>query len=442
MRDVFRVLSNCERRRTRVRSGKQRKSSLEPLESRQLLAANVVISELMAVNNSTLADEDGEYSDWLELHNTTAAPVHLDGYYLTDDTDDLTKWRLPSVMLGPGGYLTVFASDKDRADPAGTLHTNFKLAAEGEPLALVRPDGVTIEHAYEPAYPEQLADIGYGIFGSVQDLDTLVHEEAPVRVLVPSDGSLGTAWTAATFDDSAWTEGDQGVGYDAGDGVLYLGHMATDVTAAMRGRSTSVYVRAEFEIIDSDRFDSLSLKVRYDDGFIAYLNGVEVARRNAPAAAGFDASATVDRPDEAALTFEEFDISGLAGSLTSGTNVLAIHGLNDAADSERFLIGAELTGLVSTPAPGGRPSPFSATSSGGRSTPSSWTCASISRTKTSCPTSGRSARTPRGRGAGASGGTARGSTSWSGCAADVRICRSCSRRSGSPNPFSDLRASS
>jgi hypothetical protein len=220
MRDLFRVLRNRERRRLGARSRERRRFSLESLEPRQLLAANVVISELMAVNNGTLADADGEYSDWLELHNTTSFPVNLDGYYLTDDAYDLTKWRLPAVTLAAGGYLTVFASDKDRTTPAGSLHTNFKLAAEGEPLALVRPDGVTIEHAYEPAFPEQLADISYGLFGSLQDVDTLVHEEAPVCVLVPADGSLGTAWTAATFDASAWTEGDLGVGYDAGDAKL------------------------------------------------------------------------------------------------------------------------------------------------------------------------------------------------------------------------------
>ena len=106
--------------------------------------AGPIISEFMAVNNSVLADEDGDFSDWIEIRNPDASAISLAGYHLTDDVGDLTKWTFPAVNLNAGATLVVFASNKDRALPAGELHTNFKLSAGGEYLALVKPDGVTI----------------------------------------------------------------------------------------------------------------------------------------------------------------------------------------------------------------------------------------------------------------------------------------------------------
>ena len=105
---------------------------------------DLLISEFMADNAGTLMDDDGDYSDWIEILNTSHAPVDLHGWHLTDDATDLTKWRFPSALLNPGDYLVVFASEKDRTDPASELHTNFKLDGGGEYLALVRPDGITV----------------------------------------------------------------------------------------------------------------------------------------------------------------------------------------------------------------------------------------------------------------------------------------------------------
>ena len=113
-------------------------------------AAELVISEFMAANFETITDEDGDSSDWLEIRNTGVAAVDLDGWYLTDNDDDLRRWRCPSVRLEGGAYLLIFASGKDRRDAAGELHTNFGLSASGEYLALVMPDGVTVAHAFLP----------------------------------------------------------------------------------------------------------------------------------------------------------------------------------------------------------------------------------------------------------------------------------------------------
>jgi hypothetical protein len=136
---------------------------VEALEDRTLLAADVVISEFMATNNSTLADNYGEYSDWIELYNRGDAAQNLDGWFLTDSGTDLTQWRLPSVTLSPGQYLTVWASEKDDAVAGSPLHTNFKLDGAGEYLALVQSDGLTVKHAFAPAYPDQDSDVSYGL---------------------------------------------------------------------------------------------------------------------------------------------------------------------------------------------------------------------------------------------------------------------------------------
>ena len=104
----------------------------------------VIITEFMASNEITLADEDGNYPDWVELYNSGATEIDLDGYYLTDDSDDLSQWRLPAVMLAAENYLVVFASSKDRAIAGAELHANFMLKSGGEYLALVKPDGMTI----------------------------------------------------------------------------------------------------------------------------------------------------------------------------------------------------------------------------------------------------------------------------------------------------------
>ncbi len=125
--------------------------------------AQVFLSEFMAINDSIIADEDGDFSDWIEIHNSSGATVDLTGWYLTDSPTSLTKWQFPAVSVSADGYLLVFASKKDRAVSGAALHSNFKLSGSGEYLALVRPDGISIEHDYFPAFPAQAADISYGL---------------------------------------------------------------------------------------------------------------------------------------------------------------------------------------------------------------------------------------------------------------------------------------
>ena len=196
---------------------------LEALEPRLLLSGNVLVTEFMASNDATLADGEGNYPDWIELHNPTDDPVNLEGWYLTDKSGNLDKWQFPDatpdITIAPGGYMVVFASGQDDGDYPyhdGTYyHTNFSLSKEDENVLLVRPDGLTIEHGYED-YPEQFTDISYGIYLDSNPWNMLVDEGAELSYLVPTAGDAGLlpageaegeqGWTAVEFDDSAWTD--------------------------------------------------------------------------------------------------------------------------------------------------------------------------------------------------------------------------------------------
>lgn len=144
------------------RCGTSRQLHSETLEARHLLAADVLwISEFMASNSSTLRSDDREYHDWIEIHNPNEETVSLEGWYLTDDSDNLNKWQFPITEIAGDDYLVVFASNQNLTDPAEELHTNFRLASEGDYLALVRPDS-SVSHAFSPRYPDQRTDVSYG----------------------------------------------------------------------------------------------------------------------------------------------------------------------------------------------------------------------------------------------------------------------------------------
>ncbi len=120
--------------------------------------------------------------------------------------------------------------------------------------------------------------------------------------------------------------------------------IATNVQTAMKGVNTSLYERISFNVVSPPLVNSMTFKVKYDDGFIAYINGVEIARRNAPTGApAWNSAAASDRADGLALTAEEIPVPAAAvNALVAGTNVLAIHALNFAAGDDRFLICPEL----------------------------------------------------------------------------------------------------
>ena len=106
----------------------------------RLEAQAPVISEFLAANQTGLRDSDGDWSDWIEIYNPGQAEVSLADWHLSDDPDDLMRWKFPPVTIPGQGFLLVFASGKDRSAANAELHTNFKLTQDCEFLALTMPD--------------------------------------------------------------------------------------------------------------------------------------------------------------------------------------------------------------------------------------------------------------------------------------------------------------
>lgn len=122
-----------------------------------LNAQSVVINEFMASNDATVADQDGEYNDWIELYNNGTSSIDLEGYFLSDDATDLTQWTFPAgTVIEPGSYLMVWADNDE--DQTG-LHANFKLSASAESIFLLNASEEIID---EVSYVDQTTDISYG----------------------------------------------------------------------------------------------------------------------------------------------------------------------------------------------------------------------------------------------------------------------------------------
>ena len=227
----------------------------------------VLINEFMSANFTTIADEDGEYSDWLELFNNGVSPLNLQGFNLSDDSTDLAKWTFPEISLSPSEHLLVFASGKNRINYANHWETV----------------------------------ISWGDVWKYQ----LGTSEPPA------------AWNTLAFDDIGWSSGPSGFGYGDGD----------DSTIVVS--TNSIYLRKKFTIADLSNILLAQLHVDYDDAFVAYLNGIEIARANIgqpgirPA---FNEWAST--PREAFIYQgglpEVFQIPGIQVLFQQGENVLAI----------------------------------------------------------------------------------------------------------------------
>jgi hypothetical protein len=181
-----------------------------------------------------------------------------------------------------------------------------------------------------------------------------VPESAAKRVLVPT-GSVDNAWRSdPAFNDAAWLRSSGGVGYERSTGYETL--FKIDVGSQMYGKATSCYIRIPFTVTAEvlQGLSSLLLKVRYDDAFVAYLNGVEVQRALFTGTPAWNSASSTSQSDLNAVNLEPFDISSRIGSLHTGVNLLAIHAMNDTTTSSDFLNSVELSGSKA-PAGGATP---------------------------------------------------------------------------------------
>ena len=243
------------------------------------------------------------------------------------------SWTLVS---GPG-QLTSTTSPNPRLE--------FLSPAQSVRLRLVVDDGM------QRGFAEGNLTADYqsvGLVQSTSDASVWVASSAPPE-----------GWATPDFDVTTWQSGQLGVGYDTtpgggpkspprqifnpeiGDGL--------NVEASMNNAEGSCYLRIPFNLMDPASVISLTLRMKFDDGFVAYINGVEIARDNVgPGTPSWNDRASSDRPDEEALSFRTFAVSLPSGALVSGTNILAIQGLNFATGNQdrRFLLSPELEGVV------------------------------------------------------------------------------------------------
>jgi hypothetical protein len=212
----------------------------------------------------------------------------------------------------------------------------------GFPLTMTAPPGTTIYYTtngIDPRTPVTIEEV-FSV--------TLMDYGAPKKAIVPSlnngGSTLGSSWWGGNepFEDAGWTTGTGGVGYDRES--TYTSYFGIDLRTAMDGKNGSAFIRIPFKYDGSNqpRLNYLTLRARYDDGFVAFLNGVQIAAANPPSSLAWNAVASAQNGDAAAVNFQDFKADAFLSALKTGTNILAIHGLNNSISSSDFLIGVEL----------------------------------------------------------------------------------------------------
>jgi hypothetical protein len=183
----------------------------EPAGFRQSPWAGVLyINEFMASNNSTVADEFGDYADWIEIHNAGAEAVSLHGMYLTDNLANPTKWAFPDTIVQPGGYILVWA---DAAYRQGPLHASFRLdAGDGEQLGLFAADGDRVYFVDTLSFGTQRTDTSYG---RLPDGGQWTEMAFPTPGAANISGESG--WRGRLFINEFLADNDATVADEAGD---------------------------------------------------------------------------------------------------------------------------------------------------------------------------------------------------------------------------------
>ncbi len=303
-----------------------------------------IIGEFLAENSGiSVTDEDGFPADWIEIRNTGTTAESLNGYSLTDAPLNPTKWTFPDVTVPGGGAILVFASRKDRAVVGSELHTNFSLDIDGEYLALIEPDGSSIEDSFSPEYPQQYPDISYGLgVGGSRVAAVFVPVGAPLNYLIPTE-EIGDSWKMANFDDQTWTPAHSAMGWgystSVGDEIAADG----DLEGVMKGVNASVFMRMPFQIDDPAQIASMFFRAKVDDGYVVWLNGVQIGAKNDRNPLLFDSRASSGEEVRVGDPFENHSVN-FAGNLVTGENMLAIQAMNSSAGSSDFIIIPELLG--------------------------------------------------------------------------------------------------
>lgn len=235
------------------------------VSSNLLCQSDIVINEIMSDNLSVIADEDGDFSDWIELHNYGISPINLMDYGISDDEDDLFAWVFPSTIIPPGGYKIIFASGKDHLE-GPYLHTNFKISSDGEPLILTDPSGIQIDFVKPTPLAEDLS------YGRSEDGSTMwerLNEASPAETNSISDGiifSHESGFYAASLDLVLTATNDHEIRYST-DGtdpqilsILFSDFISLDNLELVPDVISNISTSPSWSAPDTDNFKAHVIK--------------------------------------------------------------------------------------------------------------------------------------------------------------------------------------
>ncbi len=258
----------------------------------------------------------------------------------------LTGW--PGEVAQLKGWLAARVEWIDSQFPAlPVFATGGGVVPQGFEVILNAPTG-TIYYTTDgsdPRLPDGSISPSARGFAGTPVNTVVIGESAECRYFVPTDGSLGQTWTALpeSFSDASWTLGTNGLGYDSSGGD-FIPEITTDIRSDLLNKNASGYFRFAFDFANAGSINSLLLGMKIDDGFVAYLNGTQVAMARAPSPAAWNASATGSVLDSTTIAnYVDYDLSAFKSLVRNGTNILAIHGMNQGAGSSDFLLKARLS---------------------------------------------------------------------------------------------------
>ena len=256
--------------------------------------AQIVLNEICPSNSSVIVNDNGDYDDWIEIYNAGSSAVNLSGYGLSDDPADLKRFTFPDYSLAANSRMIVFCSDRNQTD---------------------------------------IVD----------------HWETPVNAISTWKYFVGTSnpdtnWRNNSFNDATWSSGLGGFGFGDGDDN-------TTITVC-----NSVMVRKHFTIADTSVILKAIFNMDYDDAFVAYLNGVEIARANVGVVGDNPAYNVVANVSHEAVMYQGMNPDSfyvdpvlLKSILRVGDNVLAVQVQNtNAANPDLSCIPFLSFGIRST----------------------------------------------------------------------------------------------
>ena len=241
-------------------------------------SGQVLINEVMSSNFGCMANEDGHYEDWIELYNNGTSAVNLSGYGLSDNAGKLYKFTFPSYLLPANDHVLIFADDTNLTD----IGTHWASAVKADDIWRYRAN---------------------------------------------TTDPIDTNWRNLSFNETVWSSGQGGFGFGDGDDATI-----TPVCA-------SIFMRKTFTISDTSKILDAIFNIDYDDGFVAFLNGVEIARTNIEFPGSRPAWSTLVYGSHEAVGYQgmtidsfHFDQAFIRSIIRNGTNVLAIQAHNRAAN--------------------------------------------------------------------------------------------------------------